>query len=192
MTVSYRTTMADTWHYASYLSTKTMPGKFLLAFVSVALVASSVASYHATVLHHTVPSHHAASSANFNHLLALRFVLTAVFTYVMFLFWVLIVLYVGTLMAPIATITVDPEFWRLKTFTTVRSRWKQISTVAEEPAYFVGWTRAFSVPKRAFDSSVEAYAFFDLASDYWRKAKGITPAPPPNTSGVWPPAPTLE
>jgi len=148
MTVSYRTSIADNWQYFSYLSTKTLTGRFLLVLIFIAFVASPVVSYHTATLHHTVPLHHAAPSADFDHLLALRSILTAIFACVMFLHWVLLVLYVGTLMAPKATITIDPEFWRLKKFMTVKSRWKQISTVAEEPHYFyfVGWTR-FLYPK---------------------------------------------
>lgn len=105
----------------------------------------------------------------------------------------LIGLYLGTLIAPSATVTVDAESFSLKTniLGTAKTRWKLFSTVAEEADYFcfVGFVRAFLVPKRAFNSSAEAYTFFDLASDYWRKAKGIAPPPPPNTYGVWPPAP---
>ena len=191
MTVSYRTSMADTWHYLSYLSTKTITGRVLLVLVLVAPLVGPVDSYHAAALHHATPPHHAIHSERFDHLLALVCLLAVALTYAVLFFSGLLGLYLGTLITPRTTIAIDSEFCRLKTFMTVKSRWKQIATVAEEPDYFyfIGWARAFYVPKRAFNSSAEAHAFFDLASDYWCMAKGTTPVPPPNTNGVWPPAP---
>ena len=116
--------------------------------------------------------------------------------YAIIIFSGLIGLYLGTLIASNTTITVDAESFSLSTniFGTAKTRWKLLSTVAEEADYFcfAGLVRAFLVPRRAFNSSAEARAFFNLASDYWRKAKGITPTPPPSTSGVWPPAPAMD
>lgn len=191
MTVSYRVSMTDTWQYLGYLSTRTITGRFLLVLVLVAPLVGPVVSYYAATLHYVTPSHHAIHGPRFDHLLALVCLLAVALSYAVLFFSVLVGLYLGTLITPTTTITIDSEYCRLKSFMVAKTRWKQISTVSEEPEYFyfVGWTRAFSVPKRAFNSSSEACAFFNLASDYWRKAKGIPPMPPPSTSGVWPPAP---
>ncbi len=113
--------------------------------------------------------------------------------YAIIFFSGLIGLYLRTFIAPNATVTVDAESFSLNTniFGTAKTRWKQFSRVTEEPDYFyfVGWARAFCVPKHAFDSSAEVYAFFDTALGYWRRAKGIAPPLTPDVSGVWPPAP---
>ena len=175
MTVSYRIAMIDTWQYLSYLSTKTITGRCFLALFLAAPFVGLIGLYHGASLH--------------------LMVITSCFMvggiYVMLFFSGLLGLYLGTLITPTATLTIDAEFCRFKTFVGVKSPWKQFLTITEEPDYFyfIGWARAFYIPKRAFDTSTEAYAFFDTALAYWRQAKGIAPPPAPDVSGVWPPAP---
>ena len=191
MTVSYRASMTDNWHQLRDIFTKTIMGRCLLVFVLVTPLAALVGFYHGASLHHKSPLHHAAPSPRFDHLMAIISLIMVATIYILFLFSVLVGLYLRTLIAPNATVTIDAETFSLNTFMTVKARWKLFLTVAEEADYFcfVGRTRAFLVPKRAFNSSAEAHAFFDTASSYWRKAKGIAPPPAPDLSGIWPPAP---
>ncbi len=70
--------------------------------------------------------------------------------------------------------------------------WPTIEAVIDDRDcfyFFLEKNNAYAVPKRAFNGSTKAYAFFDAASAYWREAKGIEPLPAPDVSGVWPPAP---
>ena len=191
MTVSYRPSMTDNWHQFRHFFTQTILGRCLLVFFLVIPFVAPVAFFHTVSLHHASPSHHAALGPRFYHLMAITSVVMVAATYAIILFCGLLSLCLGAFILPKTTITVNSETVTLSVSTTEKLGWKQFSAVEEEPDhfYFVGWKRAFLVPKRAFSSSAEAYAFFDLASDYWRKAKGIAPAPPPNTNGVWPPAP---
>ena len=191
MTVSYRPSMTDNWHQFRYLFTKTILGKCLLVLFLVTPFVAPIAFYHGLSLHHTSPSHHAAPSPRFYHLMAIVSLIMVATTYAILLFSGLIGLYLGTLLAPDLTITIDSAFFGLKTSRSAKTRWKLISTIEEEAGYFcfVGRMRTFLVPKRAFNSSAEADAFFQMALGYWREAKGIVPPPAPDVSGVWPPAP---
>ncbi len=191
MTISYRMSMTDNWHQIRCIFTKTILGKCLLVFFLVIPFVAPVVFYHVASSHPALPSHHAAPSPRFDHLAAITSLIVVSAFYAIILFGGLIGLYLATLILPRTTITVEPEFLTLSILTTEKLRWKQFSAVAEEADhfYFVGWKRAFLVPKRAFNSSAEAESFFDTALVYWRKATGIVPPPAPNVSGVWPPAP---
>lgn len=72
--------------------------------------------------------------------------------------------------------------------------WQQIVAIVDDRDcfyLFLEQNNAFAVPKRAFNSSTEACAFFNAALAYWRQAKGIVPPPALDVSGVWPPAPRV-
>lgn len=193
MTVTYRDSMIDTWHYLSYLSTKTIMGRCLLAFILVAPIVGGIVEYHIASLHQTASLHHTSLSPKRQHFLLLVVLLVIGGTYAYLSFCILLGLCLGTLIIRTRTFTIDPEYCRLKTFMGGKIRWTSFSSVIDDADYFyfVGWSRIVHIPKRAFDSSAEAYAFFETALGYWRKAKGIAPPPTPDTSGVWPPAPRV-
>ena len=56
MTLSYRTTMTDTWQYLGHFSTRTIAGKFFLALLLAAPLVGPIAIYHAASLQHPTPS----------------------------------------------------------------------------------------------------------------------------------------
>ena len=188
MTVSYRTSMTDTWQYLTYLSTQTVGGRCLLPFILASPLLGPLMG-----LYHDGTFYRAAHGLRVGHLVWLVFWLAVGVTYIFVGLATWLNLYLGTLVAFNMTLTIDAEFCRLQTSTTVKYRWKQFLTIAEGPDffYFIGWTQAFYVPIRAFNSSAEAYAFFDTALGYWRAAKGIAPPPGPDVSGDWPPAPRV-
>ena len=193
MTVSYRETMTDAWQYVSYIATKTIWGRCLYAFILFAPSAGFAGVYYVEVAfrHHT-PLHHIAPHPKIDsHHMIIVFLLALGGFYIYVSFCGLLGLYLGTLLMPTKTITIDPEFCRLKIFMGGKTRWKAFSSLVEEANYFyfIGWTRTVHIPKRAFDSRADGESFFKTASAYWRQAKGIPPDPVPDVSSVWPPAP---
>ena len=118
MTVSYRMSMTDTWQYLSYLSTRTLAGRFFLALVLGVPLIGPVSTYHAA---HTASLHHMAPSLKMQHLMVLEswFIMAGI--YITFLFSGLLGLYLRALIIPKATITIDSETWCLKTFMTVKA-----------------------------------------------------------------------
>ncbi len=184
MTVSFRLSLVDYWHIISSRATKTLIGRCVLVLLLAApFIGSSVALYH---------TKHGSKA---EHILKLYFLPIVGVTYLFLISEVTLGLLLATALAakltPKITITISPQFCYYKAFFERKSSWRVFLALREEANYFyfVGWLRAFYIPKCAFDSRAEADAFYQTALGFWREAKGILPPALPDSPGVWPPAP---
>lgn len=179
MNVSFKARAIDTWYCFSYLATKTITGRCLLAFLLVfPVVGPAVAWYN------TIPGSKA------EHFMRLAFLPGILGTDVLLAFSLFLGILLGTVVLPLTTMAIDPQFCYRVGFFKSKSSWRAFSTLTEEADYFylMGWRRTFYIPKRAFDSRAEAELFFQTALTYWHEAKGTKPSIA-ETVGVWPPAP---
>jgi hypothetical protein len=93
------------------------------------------------------------------------------------------------------TAQITPEgVWVKTEQNTMLLQWRHIRYIVEQGEYNCIVTRALAatvIPKTAYHNPKEANAFIEQAEHYWHQAKGITPPPGPDVSGVWPPAPRV-
>ena len=70
--------------------------------------------------------------------------------------------------------------------------WQRVSGVFQEAEHITICYENFAalvIPYRAFPNEQAAKDFYTESVYYWHEAKGMTPPPIPDMSGVWPPAP---
>ncbi len=200
MTVSYRMSMGDTLQWFRYRYGRTILDRVFLALLfALPLAASMIIAFtfgplFAGSVYQNSALHHNPPNPKVIHTMLVVFWLALGYMYIILPVFGLAGLYLGSLIMRKITVTFDSQFCYAKSFMNVKVPWKLFSKAAEEPDYFyfLGRTRMVQIPKRAFDSRADGEAFFNTASAYWHKAKGIPPPPVPDTTSVWPPAPTLE
>ena len=188
MTVTYRNNASDVWHTLVYLATRTVFGRLFLALMLICPFASP-----ALIFFNTPPGSKA------EHIAVITFLPMIGATIAILAFSIFIGVYLGKLISPHMTATLEPEYCCVTVVMFSRTRkgkipWRNFQRMSEERDFFCffGWRSQVFIPKLAFASRAEADRLFHTALTYWYDAKGTVPPPPPappDLTGVWPPAP---
>lgn len=185
MTVTYRNNASDVWHMLVYLATRTVFGRLFLAFMLIFALAGP-----ALFFFNTPPGSKAEHFPVIACLSALGIMCVAL------ALGTLLGVYLGKLVSPQMTVTLEPECCCVSNVILSRLGkgklpWRNFQRMSDEPDFFCffGWRSMVFIPKLAFASRAEANRFFQTALTYWHEVKGTVPPAPPDLSRVWPPAP---